>query len=220
MAIVLAPRPGSSAESPTAAIAVRLLGDGNCQALSKNFPCQDVVSVLAAAGVTATAPLELQFVPEVSRGAIVPLMDALQAAGFTGLSKTDLPSPHVFSVCDLPTIHAAHDGETVSVRGRFDVHAHGVFLRDNKCPGFMLSLHHLDGGPDVSLCSYDRLMNEFGCPGGNDNGPIVTMTGVVPASFRPQYGAMKVARMSDFENVRTGIHYVGDLAPNIPTDSP
>ena len=114
--------------------------------------------------------------------------------------STDTPQ----SVCDLPEIHRSSDGKRVQIRGRFDVHAHGVFLRDERCPGAMLSLRRTDAGPDITLCTPDRLSKEFGCPGGNDNGPIVTAVGILNPSKSPRYGEVLVSEMRDFENVRTG----------------
>jgi hypothetical protein len=114
--------------------------------------------------------------------------------------STDAPQ----SVCALPTIHRVSDGKRVQIRGRFDVHEHGVFLRDEKCPGAMLTLRRTGDGPDVTLCSPQRLLQEFGCPGGNDNGPMVTVVGILKPSKSPRYGEILVTEMHDFENVRTG----------------
>ena len=102
------------------------------------------------------------------------------------------------------TLHANHDGQRVRVRGLFTGHAHGFFLRDEQCPGYMLSLKHADNGPDTSLCTPEKLVEVFGCPGGNDNGPIVTVSGILAPSKNPMYGQVLVDEMADFENVRTG----------------
>jgi hypothetical protein len=110
----------------------------------------------------------------------------------------------VQSVCSLPALHADHDGQRVKVRGLFTLHAHGVFLRDERCPGYMLALKHTENGPDTSLCTPERLVQVFGCPGGNDNGPIVTVSGILEPSKAPKYGRVAVEEMTDFENVRTG----------------
>ena len=90
------------------------------------------------------------------------------------------------------------------IRGRFDVHAHGTFLRDERCPGHMLALKGTSDGPDISLCTPERLTQEFGCPGGNHNGPIVTVVGILKPSKTPEYGEVLVSEMHDFENARTG----------------
>ena len=79
-----------------------------------------------------------------------------------------------------------------------------MFLRDEKCPGYVLSLKRTENGPDTSLCSSEELVRVFGCPGGNDNGPIVTVSGVLEPSRDPKYGRVLVDEMADFENVRTG----------------
>jgi hypothetical protein len=84
------------------------------------------------------------------------------------------------------------------------MHAHGVFLRDEKCPGYMLSLEGTENGPDISLCTPERLVKVFGCPGGNGNGPIVTVSGILKPSRAPEYGQVSVEGMTDFENARTG----------------
>ena len=120
--------------------------------------------------------------------------------------STVVPTDSVMTqgVCDLPAAHTAHDGKRVQMRGRFDLHAHGVFLRDDRCPGFMLSRAGTDSGPDVSLCTPERLAKEFGCPGGNHNGPIVTVVGTLKPSRAPEYGEVLVSEMRDFENARTG----------------
>jgi len=68
----------------------------------------------------------------------------------------------------------------------------------------MLTLRHTDAGPDITLCTPERLSREFGCPGGNDNGPIVTVVGILNPSRSPRYGEVLVSEMRDFENVRTG----------------
>ena len=131
-------------------------------------------------------------------------------------SEADHQPLRVFSVCDLPTIHAEHKLDPVSIRGRFDLLGHRFGLRDDKCPAYALFFNDQRGDLDVSLCSYERLVKEFGCPGGNENGPILTVTGVVsaPASAKEEYSYMSVIRMSDFENVRTGARYAIELAPN------
>lgn len=110
----------------------------------------------------------------------------------------------VRGVCDLPALHADHDGQRVKVRGLFAFHAHGVFLMDKKCPHYMLTLKHTDNGPDITLCTPERLVQEFGCPGGNGNGPIVTVSGVLEPSKTPEYGRISADAMTDFENIRTG----------------
>ena len=130
-------------------------------------------------------------------------------------SEADQQPLRVFSVCDLPTIHAEHKLDPVSIRGRFDLLGHRFGLRDDRCPTYALFFNEQRGDLDVSLCSYERLVKEFGCPGGNDNGPVLTVTGVVsaPASANDEYWYMSVVRMSDFENVRTGARYAVELAP-------
>ena len=127
-----------------------------------------------------------------------------------GCSKSTHPAVGtiavVQSVCDLPAIQAAREGQRVKVRGLFTMHAHGFFLRDEKCPGYTLILNHAANSPDISLCTPDRLLQVFGCPGGNDNGPIVTVSGVLGPSKKtmPEVGIITVDEMADFENVRTG----------------
>ena len=90
------------------------------------------------------------------------------------------------------------------MRGLFTIHEHGSFLRDEKCPGYMLSLESTESGPDTSLCTPEKLVQVFGCPGGNDNGPVVTVSGMLKPSHDPKYGRVVVDEMRDFENVRTG----------------
>ena len=107
----------------------------------------------------------------------------------------------VRSVCDIPVIP---EGQRVKIRGLFTPHAHGFFLREEKCPGYMLILRRTADGPDTSLCTPDRLVQVFGCPGGNDNGPIVTVSGVLGPAKIPTVREVTVDEMSDFENVRTG----------------
>jgi hypothetical protein len=131
-------------------------------------------------------------------------------------SEANHQPSRVYSVCDLPTIHAERKVDAVSIRGRLDLLGHRFGLRDDKCPAYALFFNDQRGDLDVSLCSYERLVKEFGCPGGNDNGPILTVTGVVsaPASANDEYSYISVVRMSDFENVRTGARYAIELAPN------
>jgi hypothetical protein len=69
----------------------------------------------------------------------------------------------------------------------------------------MLSLESTESGPDTSLCTPEKLVEVFGCPGGNDNGPIVTVSGLLKPSKDPKYGRVVVDEMRDFENVRTGV---------------
>ena len=130
------------------------------------------------------------------------------AAGAAGCTKQSIDlvadSDVAQSVCALPAIHAAHDGKRARIRGRFDMHAHGVFLRDERCPGYMLTLKRSEGGPDITLCTPERLAHEFGCPGGNHNGPVVTVVGILTPSKTPEYGSILVSEMRDFANVRTG----------------
>ncbi len=68
----------------------------------------------------------------------------------------------------------------------------------------MLSLEGVSGGPDVTLCTPERLAQEFGCPGGNNNGPVVTVVGILKPSKKSEYGNILVSEMRDFENARTG----------------
>src|SRR5262245_50441061 len=90
------------------------------------------------------------------------------------------------SVCSLPALHADYDGQRVTVRGLFALHAHGVFLRDEKCPSYMLALKRAANGTDITLCSPESLAQVFGCPGGNDNGPLVTVSGILKPSKTPE----------------------------------
>lgn len=107
----------------------------------------------------------------------------------------------VLGVCDIPAIP---EGQRVKIRGLFTGHAHGVFLRDERCPGYMLTLTRSAHGPDTSLCTPDRLVQVFGCPGGNDNGPVVTVSGVLGPAKIPTVRNVTVDEMTDFQNVRTG----------------
>jgi hypothetical protein len=141
-----------------------------------------------------------------SRVTIV-LMLVTVAAGCTtrsdgAIASADGPQ----SVCALRTVLRASEGKRVQIRGRFDVHAHGVFLRDERCPGSKVFLRRADDRPDLNLnlCTPERLAQEFGCPGGNHNGPIVTVVGILSVSRNPKYGWITVSEMRDFENVRTG----------------
>ena len=126
-----------------------------------------------------------------------------QVVSATPESTTDA----VQSVCALPSVHARYDGQRVNIRGLFTAHAHGFLLRDEKCPGHWLFLRRTAGGPDTSLCTPERLVKEFGCPGGNDNGPIVTVSGILKPSTSPQMGDVLVDGMTDFQNVRTGARF-------------
>jgi hypothetical protein len=147
-----------------------------------------------------------------SRGAIV--FTILVAA--SGCAKESTLAPDLVpstsdvaqSVCSLPAIHADYDGKQAQIRGRFGGHAHGVFLEDRSCPGHMLTLESTDGGPDVSLCTPDRIAQEFGCPGGNHNGPIVTVVGILVPSKTPEFGSILVTEMRDFVNARTGERFI------------
>ena len=139
-----------------------------------------------------------------TRAVIVLSMLALSSACSRSVSTTAGTIDAPQSVCALPTLHANHDGRRVRVRGLFTIHAHGSFLRDEKCPGYMLSLESTESGPDISLCTPEKLVQAFGCPGGNDNGPVVTVSGMLKPSNDPKYGRLVVDEMRDFENVRTG----------------
>jgi hypothetical protein len=139
-----------------------------------------------------------------TRAVIVASVLGLCAACSKDMSTSTNATDVAQSVCSLPALHGRYDGQRVTVRGRFDVHAHGVFLRDEKCPGCMLSLKGTENGPDISLCTPETLVEVFGCPGGNDNGPIVTVSGILSPSRNAKYGQVLVDKMTDFENVRTG----------------
>ena len=139
-----------------------------------------------------------------TRAVIVASVFGLCVACSKDISTSTIAGGVAQSVCSLPALHGSYDGQRVTVRGRFDVHAHGVFLRDEKCPGYMLSLKGTENGPDISLCTPEALVEVFGCPGGNDNGPIVTVSGILSPSRNAKYGQVLVDKMTDFENVRTG----------------
>lgn len=104
------------------------------------------------------------------------------------------------SVCAIPGLP---EGKHVRIRGLYTVHAHGYFLRDERCPGYMLTLTQAPKGPDISLCTPEELARVFGCPGGNDNGPVVTVSGVLGSARTPTVREVTVERFSDFENVRS-----------------
>jgi hypothetical protein len=76
-----------------------------------------------------------------------------------------------------------------------------MFLEDARCAGVVLLLDHTEGGPDVTLCSSEELMDEFGCPGGNDNGPIVTVAGILKTSEERRFPSIFVDGMTDFRRV-------------------
>jgi len=81
------------------------------------------------------------------------------------------------------------------------VGAHEVFLTDQRCPDVQLDLEGTTGGPDISLCNSEVLAKQFGCPGGNDNGPIVTTVGILKKSHTPKYARIVVEEMTDFASV-------------------
>ncbi len=109
------------------------------------------------------------------------------------------------SVCDIPAIL---EGQSVRVRGLFTAYANGYVLIDENCPRYLLSLKRTEHGPDTTLCTPERLVEVFGCPGGNDNGPLVTVSGVIGPVRTPNLRTITVDEMSDFENVRTGEHVI------------
>jgi hypothetical protein len=78
------------------------------------------------------------------------------------------------------------------------VGAHEAFLTDERCPDVQLDLERLRTGPDISLCDSEELVKKFGCPGGNDNGPIVTTVGILKKSHTPKYARIVVEEMTDF----------------------
>jgi hypothetical protein len=82
------------------------------------------------------------------------------------------------------------------------VAAHHTFLSDDRCSQVMLVLERTAHGPDISLCSSPELVEKFGCPGGNHNGPAVTTEGVLKKSRSPQVATMFVEEMTDLQNVR------------------
>jgi hypothetical protein len=106
----------------------------------------------------------------------------------------------VLPICSLPKISEANDGKRVSIRGRMMVGAHEIFLTDERCPNMQLDLERATSGPDITLCESEELTKEFGCPGGNDNGPIVTTVGILSKSRTPDYAKMVVEEMIDFES--------------------
>jgi hypothetical protein len=115
----------------------------------------------------------------------------------------------VQSVCALPGLHSQFDLQRIRVRGRVGMHAHGVFLEDKNCPDYRLYLAGTKQGPDLSFCTPERLAQEFGCPGaGNQNGLIVTVSGILEPSTAPKFGTLLVEEMMDFENARTGARFV------------
>ena len=108
----------------------------------------------------------------------------------------------VFPICSLPKISESNEGKRISVRGRMMVGAHEIFLSDERCSNVQLDLERSTDGPDVTLCESGELTKQFGCPGGNENGPIVTTTGVLRKSHTAEYAKMVVEEMIDFESVR------------------
>jgi hypothetical protein len=108
----------------------------------------------------------------------------------------------VIPVCALPSVPDSMDHQKVRVRGRMLVGAHEIFLTDQRCSDVLLFLERAANGPDISLCSSAELVEQFGCPGGNDNGPVVTAAGVLQKSRSPQVATMQVEEMTDFQNVR------------------
>ena len=111
------------------------------------------------------------------------------------------PAVGVLSVCEFVSYGAEAIGKTVRVRGRLRSLEHGMFITDSGCPQNPLYLVAASGGPDPTLCSSEDLSERFGCPGGNDNGPILTVVGVVQKSFTSSVGLLIVKELKDFENL-------------------
>src|SRR5688572_6882503 len=88
IAVALSLVQGCATEPKAAAVNVLVLVGGKRQALDKTFPCGDAVGVLTEAGVAKAATIQVQFVPGGTIREVVTLMNTLNAAGFTGVSKT------------------------------------------------------------------------------------------------------------------------------------
>ena len=131
------------------------------------------------------------------------------ASAIAGCSRqqTDVTVPAdqadaVIPICDLPHRVASLDGQQARVRGRLLAGAHEIFLTDEStCPEVTLYLKHTPNGPNVNLCSYPELVAKFGCPGGNDNGPVVTTQGRLRKGRLANFAFMDVEKMTDFRTL-------------------
>jgi biopolymer transport protein ExbD len=83
---------GCATKAKTTAIDVQVASGGQCQALEKSFACDDVAGVLTKAGISKAAPIQVKFVPGVTVREVITVMSSLNAAGFSGVSKTAGPS--------------------------------------------------------------------------------------------------------------------------------
>jgi hypothetical protein len=92
IAVALSLVQGCTTDPKGAAVDLRVLGGGRCQALGKTFPCDDVVAALKEAGVEKSAKIHVQVVTGFTVREVVMLLNTLTgtlaAAGYTGVSKT------------------------------------------------------------------------------------------------------------------------------------
>lgn len=132
------------------------------------------------------------------RLAILCFLGGLQLTSSTALGSTEVDQ--VVQLCEFPKIAASSIGEKIRVRGKMTLHAHGVLLSDERCPGVMVHLKYIPGGPDISLCSLPELVQRFGCPAGGDAGPMATAVGVLRNISEPENGFLLVEQLVDFES--------------------
>jgi hypothetical protein len=79
---------GCATSPKVAALNLRVASGGRCQALNKSFSCNDVVGVLTEAGISKGAAIQVQFVPGATVREVITVINTLNSAGFTEVSKT------------------------------------------------------------------------------------------------------------------------------------
>jgi hypothetical protein len=115
----------------------------------------------------------------------------LASCSVSGSGNYSLVDPdRVIPVCSFPKIAASRVGTKIRVRGRLTLHAHGIFLSDERCPKTRVDLHIAADGPD--LCG-PELVQQFGCPPAAGE-PIVTAVGVLRRE-----GVLVFDQLVDFE---------------------
>lgn len=95
-----------------------------------------------------------------AHAAILSLVIALCDPGGATEVSGGLPTrPLERTVCELALAAPSTPETYVDVKGRLEMDEHWSVITDDRCPGRIIFLEYLEGGPSMALCELD-----FGCP--------------------------------------------------------
>jgi hypothetical protein len=126
------------------------------------------------------------------------LIGALSSVSAAAAPATETPAPLItVSICDLVNAAPLTPETYVEVKAQLLMDRHWPGITDDRCPGEVVFLSHMTGGPSISLCEY-----ELGCPANTQDYRVTAH--FIGYFYKPAKGAgrMRLKTMRDIQRIR------------------